>query len=247
MKALINTERMVVLYVHDSTSVLSRMDYLENRDASIIVPLEHPQDLDNFTDLELKLLYKHTTGNDHSGFSRVAWLQLVLETLQRIPKLRVNVTEVEAQSDYVTFEDDRFYRFVPGSRVPKELQDLFLGSQTVKPDAEAEALARTGAVKEYAPVAALPGTGRVSTGAGTNTAPRTRSAAAPGAPRGGVRQIIWDKADQMWEAAGKPTVPGIVLKLRKQIMDALETDGVKRTSSSNELGNWQKARVSNPT
>jgi hypothetical protein len=48
----------------------------------------------------------------------------------------------------------------------------------------------------------------------------------------------------MWADAGKPTGASAVLALRKQIMNKLEEEGVKRTSSSNELGNWQKARLS---
>ena len=59
----------------------------------------------------------------------------------------------------------------------------------------------------------------------------------------GVREKIWAVADRMWEEAGKPTEKSTVLALRKDIMSALEQDGVKRTSSSNELGNWQKARI----
>lgn len=54
---------------------------------------------------------------------------------------------------------------------------------------------------------------------------------------------IWAVADQMWEAVGKPTDKATVLTLRKAIMDRLEASGIKRTSSSNELGSWQKARI----
>lgn len=59
----------------------------------------------------------------------------------------------------------------------------------------------------------------------------------------GVRDKIWEVADRMWEEAGKPTDKRAVLALRKCMMDALERQDVKRTSSSNELGNWQKARI----
>ena len=58
-----------------------------------------------------------------------------------------------------------------------------------------------------------------------------------------MREKIWAVADRMWEEAGKPIEKGTVLALRKDIMNVLEQDGVKRTSSSNELGNWQKARI----
>lgn len=77
-------------------------------------------------------------------------------------------------------------------------------------------------------------------------APVESDSVTTGEPRqrmSGAKEIIWAKADDMWSAAGKPTDKGVVLKLRKDIMDALEKDGVNRNSASNELGNWQKARI----
>ena len=47
----------------------------------------------------------------------------------------------------------------------------------------------------------------------------------------------------MWEAAGKPTDKSEILKLRKEMMNALEQRGVKRNTSSNTLGLWAKERI----
>lgn len=74
------------------------------------------------------------------------------------------------------------------------------------------------------------------------TRPQGSNASAPRSS--GVREKVWAVADQMWEEAGKPKDKNMVLLLRRAIMSVLEQDGVKRTSSSNELGNWQKSRVS---
>lgn len=58
------------------------------------------------------------------------------------------------------------------------------------------------------------------------------------------KAVIWRIADQLWEAAGKVTIKEEVLKLRKIIMDNLETNfGIKRTSASSELANWHKNRA----
>lgn len=70
---------------------------------------------------------------------------------------------------------------------------------------------------------------------GVNTVAPTRAS--------GVRAIIWDHADKVWSAAGSPSDKATVLALRKQMMAELENQGVKRTSSSNELGNWMKTRI----
>lgn len=60
----------------------------------------------------------------------------------------------------------------------------------------------------------------------------------------GNKAIIWEIADTMWEAAGKPFDKPVVLALRKTMMNELEfTHGIKKTSSSNELGSWMKTRV----
>ncbi len=62
--------------------------------------------------------------------------------------------------------------------------------------------------------------------------------------RGVVRDQIWQFADAQWEASGKPMDKKVVLALRKAMMPQLEKEyGIKVTTSSNELGNWMKARV----
>lgn len=63
--------------------------------------------------------------------------------------------------------------------------------------------------------------------------------------KGEKTATIWDVADKMWDAAGKPTDPKLVLKLRKQIMNELEQNySIKKTTSSTSLGGWQKSRLS---
>ena len=47
----------------------------------------------------------------------------------------------------------------------------------------------------------------------------------------------------MWAEAGSPNNKEEVLTLRKRIMKALEEKGIKRTTSSAQLGNWHKERV----
>jgi hypothetical protein len=65
-----------------------------------------------------------------------------------------------------------------------------------------------------------------------------------GVPRqANMRDLIWRRADELWASAGSPKDVPTVLKLRKQWMDLLEKEGLKRTTLSGELGNWQKDRV----
>ena len=68
--------------------------------------------------------------------------------------------------------------------------------------------------------------------------------AVPKARMSSVRPKIWATADKLWQEAGKPTDAKVVLELRKKMMAVLEQEHhVKKTSSSNELGNWMKTRI----
>lgn len=68
----------------------------------------------------------------------------------------------------------------------------------------------------------------------------------PSAPRSGNRVIIFEVADRMWNEAGSPRDLSVVLPLRKTIMAELEANhGIKKTTSSTALGEWQKLRLNN--
>lgn len=83
-----------------------------------------------------------------------------------------------------------------------------------------------------------------ATGPDRTAAPVTAQAKAPSAPRGGNRATIFEVADRMWNEAGSPVDPSVVLPLRKTIMAELEANnGIKKTTSSTALGEWQKLRL----
>lgn len=65
----------------------------------------------------------------------------------------------------------------------------------------------------------------------------------PVAKSGTVKERVWAAADVAWVAAGKPTDKKEVLALRKVLMNELELLGIKRTTASVELGNWQAVKI----
>lgn len=66
----------------------------------------------------------------------------------------------------------------------------------------------------------------------------------PSVPRSGNRVTIFEVADRMWNEAGSPKESHVVLQLRKTIMVELEANhGIKKTTSSTALGEWQKVRL----
>jgi len=67
----------------------------------------------------------------------------------------------------------------------------------------------------------------------------------PNATRGSVGPLIHRIATEMWEAAGKPSDIPTILALRQTIMKVLNSEhDIKMSTSSNELGRWQKQLVS---
>jgi hypothetical protein len=63
----------------------------------------------------------------------------------------------------------------------------------------------------------------------------------PNAQRGSVGPLIHRVATEMWEAAGSPKDIPAILTLRQTIMKTLNDEHkIKISTSSNELGRWQK-------
>lgn len=194
-----------------------------------------PKSLTLFTPLELSLLYKNMTGEAFGTWFLPAMYKAVYEVLQSVP-----VTEkssdghyLELQAEYVLRNDpegERAWAYVPGAAIPKALLEfappVYPHCQPVVPDMSIPK-------DEPAPPVSVP----------VKPAPRQERPAGA-APKGSVSEVIWQVADSMWQQAGAPTDKKEVLTIRKAVMDVLETDySVKRNTASNELGNWQKARI----
>lgn len=250
MYVAIDREGMGFLWAHPSYEVLLDLAHLEADTAVHVVSLENARYYEpfcGFTDLELKLLYENTTGEKYVGFNRKALCGVVCGLAMRLPQVTVNVAELRAQAETVTDEYSGLYKYLPGSREPKLVEDGLFGVPAKRLPRclvqEQQAVAGTLLPQLPDPAPRNAGRGPDQQRASTSTPARTRAPGTAPPPRGSTRETIWTCADRMWEEAGKPNQPSVVLALRKKMMDQLEADGVKRTSSSNELGNWQKARI----
>lgn len=223
---------------HEDTRVVGDLVWIEAPQAHAhIVPLGY-NFLNDYTDLELMLLYKNTTGEKASRVGD-QMRGVLAEIAERIPVRVVDVFRLSRQAELVPEKTGRRYLYDPKNFKPQQVDDLFVLDPVLLPRSENESLI---AVRpRIAPVVPVAPAANASVAAPV----QARPARAPAAPRqGGVRELVWAIADKMWEAAGSPTDASIVLPLRKEMMTVLESEhGVKRTSSSNELGQWQKARV----
>lgn len=228
MFLLIDKDRMAFVAKHPDRVVLGNLATIElGFSYAAVLPLEF-RAFDSFTHTELTLLYQNTTGHKFSGFSYLHLCEMVYEVAKAVPVADINSFEVCTQAAYCKGNKTERFRYVKGASVPALEQELFVPEP----------------VAGIAPVtltatAPAPQRGPVATPvAATVLAP------AKTAPKGGVSALIYEVADKIWTAAGCPTKTPAVLELRKQMMKELEElHGVKKSTSSNALGQWQKLRV----
>lgn len=233
-------EKLVFLPIkHPDLYVAANLAWIEvpHPNSVFLTSLDHSF-LRGFTDLELMILYKHTVGEVAMCYGD-RLRQVLFDIADRIPVREVNAFEVDLQAGQVPEQRSDRYLYAFGQTKPARQMQMF-----EHPKVEMEKAPNENEIAARAPLRApvppppAPGT----TPAASASAQRS---AAPRAPRQhGVREIVWGVADRLWEAAGKPSDLPTVLKLRREMMAVLEKDhAVKKTTSSNELGAWQKTRL----
>lgn len=243
MYILVDNDRMMVLHKYPNYFTLADLAWIECSNSYSIFGLYNVKGFRDYTEMELGLLYRNITGSDHSNLNRFQLLQVLHDLCMRLPESDVVPTEVDRQAAKVAEGDVRRWRYVKGASTPAAEELLFEPDGLSAPANETEeSEARAGklpALKATAQPQAA-GTGPVTPVASTVTAGTTSSA-----PKRGTAKItIWSVADRLWEEAGKPQEKEDVLKIRKAIMQELEVnEGIKRTSSSSELGQWHKTRA----
>lgn len=240
MYILIDTDIMAVKAKHPNYSHLAEYSYLVCPDACHVLPLDITS-LSTFTDVQLQQLYINTTGiKTGAMFSKVVLTKVLAYYFNGMEETLIG-DDVGAQCNYaIDNKLEGFCKYAQGKQVPVPVTtpEPFL---TYSKDSSAELGISEGSIKvqvnqghqsPYKPERESP-------------APVARSnTVSTGSPRtSDTRDTIYATADEMWEAAGRPTEKSEVLKLRKKIMDALELQGVKRNTSSNTLGKWHLERA----
>lgn len=245
----IDMDNLMFLHCHADHDTLSALSFLEAPDRTI---QNENTDRAHFLmslDLEdLQKLYRNTTSSEppaplvppledtrraHEAFLR----ELLAGVVTTMKPTLASMVELEAQIACV--EDDLYngvaWSYARGSRKPAKQEQLF---RMVAPASTLSAVAQAATAAPQRVIATTP----------APVAPKAE--AAPSAPHAlkqrasSVRPLIWQVADAMWAEAGSPIDVPVVLALRKTMMVELEEKhAVKKTSSSNELGNWMKARL----
>jgi hypothetical protein len=241
MFVALDPEALRFLFAHANRDVVYALAYLEAPDSKHILfeNTTRGHFLAHLTSMELNLLYRNTTGKDFGNTTSDPARREVLAQIATAMEPRdVVLGELEKQIDAVVndLEQGIPYRYIKGAKLPARREQGLFPLTGAAATADQLTEAETVGVQRR-PVHSAP-----TTPATPVSAPQPAQRVAR-ATAGSIRPKIWAKADEMWAAAGKPTEKTAVLALRKDIMTELEKDGVKRTSSSNELGNWQKDRL----
>lgn len=244
MYILIDRERMVLLHKSQDVNSLANVAWIECHNAVYcIFPLDDATGFRDFTDMELGILYRNITGKDYHSLNRPQLLQVIFDLCSRIPESDINAFEADRQAEFVKEGDERRWLYVRGASRPAQKADLFEPEcKTTEQSETEETNARSGKLPalQRKAVPRKPSTGSESTVVNAQQPAKAQS----GPKRGTAKAIIWSVADKMWEDSGKPTDKTEVLSLRKVIMGHLEKEeGIKRASSSSELGQWHKTRA----
>lgn len=239
MYVSIDLENLIFLHKHEDVMVVCNLVHIEAPHVEVCISSCCGQTfLSNFTEMELRALYCNTTNADKVSYSAKELRAILVDIAERLPVADVVKFELDRQAELVPEGSIDPLKYVKGATRSGKPAELFPLQASRSPNEEkiaasaARAAVQPAARKERAPTPALP---------------QLRAQQVPATPRqGGVRAIVWEVADALWEKEGKPTNKQQVLTLRKRMMCILESEhGVKRTSSSNELGQWQKSRLNN--
>lgn len=238
MFVCVDTDALQFIHKHRVHEVVSGLAFLEACDRSTLVDnTGNPNFLMHLNALNCRWLYRNTTGEDITGTDDLVVREMLATIVEKLSTSLVIQADLDLQIAAV--EDDlhagKPWRYALGAKKPKPYEPLpslhckpLIGDEAQKAALRAPQVraARAAPKPRAAPVAAPP------------QAPIRRARAS------NVRPTIWAVADSMWSEAGSPKDKAVVLELRKKMMAVLEEKhSIKRTSSSNELGNWMKERL----
>lgn len=237
MYILIDSDTMRVLAKHPNFQRLHEFGILSCSESSTVLPLEVAELYKEFDNVQMQLLYMNLTGNKQGAlYPKNAISKIIHYFLNQLPETIIN-EDVAQQADWAIAGDKQgecLYR--PGSSVPNLGDEPHLQVSTDS-NLESAVIAGPDVLTDMGQQGAWQPQRETS-------APVTRAASdQPAAPRtSGTRDIIFGVADEMWREAGEPRDKSEILKLRKEMMNRLEAEGVKRNTSSNTLGVWVKER-----
>lgn len=247
MYVLIDKDAMQVRYKYHDPKPLAELMHIEFPQCSAaVLSCEPSLPWQKFSDLELRLLYKNLTGSNFPGFTRHGLEPNISTLLLDLPESVLNVAEIATQAACVGVNDLTLYKYAPGQSKPIEVNEPYAakplvsaaGYKPVIPPPPVASAAPTPVARAANPIVNK----LAAQTAPTPRAPRDPNAApsVAGAPAAGSKTgKVWEIAEAIWQAAGRPSeTKGI----RKQIIDACEAEGINGSTASVQFGKWKSTK-----
>lgn len=126
MYVLIDRERLVFLRKHGHQPTVSKLADLEcPHHHAVVCGADSPSGFTTFTDLELKLLIKNTTGSDlRNVFGRETLLRQACQVAAQLEVDDVDGFELTMQVMSIKDNDQQRYQYVRGSKIPRCMEGL---------------------------------------------------------------------------------------------------------------------------
>ncbi len=130
----IDLTNMRFRHKHEDMEVVCNLAFIElNCRAYYVFPMHDTKVLNDFTNTELNLLYKNTTGREPSTENRLHLKKFILDLMEFIPETNALSYEVEEQAKRTPEGDELLY--VKGAMRPGKLQAL---TEYIRVDTNAE-------------------------------------------------------------------------------------------------------------
>ena len=251
MYVLIDKDSMQVRYKHHDPKVLADLMHIEFPQCSAaVLSCEVTLPWQRFADMELRMLYKNLTGTNFPGFTRHGLEPNISTILMDLPESQLNATEIATQAACVTMTDLTLYKYAPGASKPLEVNEAYCAKPLVSaakftpviPPPPPLNAAPTPTARSLNPIVQKLYAAAENKQPSTPRPPRDPNAppAVAGIPGAGSKTgRVWEIADEIWLAAGKPSdTKGI----RKQIIEACEAQGINGSTASVQYGKWKATK-----
>lgn len=250
MFALVDMEKMCVCYKHPVQKSLTDLMHIEFPHCTATVIDANDPAFQNFSDLELKLLYKNTCGQPYEMYGREGLIKNLTELFKLVPESALDVGRISSQSSLIEREDFKLYKYNPDGNVPK-IQDNPLAlkpltaSASFAPIHYPSTAPQTPPASEPQAQSTFPNhaqaIGRAERKPIVPSAPKIpKESGDSAAPKAGSKTgRVWEIAEQIWIDAGKPSE---TKALRGQIVSACEAEGINGSTASVQYSKWRASK-----
>lgn len=238
MKILIDKSRMIVLRKMQDEATLSKLADIECPHLPVaIYYADAPNDFVLFTDLELKLLIKNTSGPDvRNVFSKDALQRIVFELVRSLPETVANGFEVDLQLRAIAAGDEGRYLYVPGGSKPRPADGL---EELVALQCAADAAGRAATLAKAAPQGVAAAAPVSAPAAVAKVTPSDDFAP----PRPGTStHMIFTFCANLWKEAGYEDNKATLDNIRKKAVDQLVPTGLNISTVRTQAARWYQHR-----